>query len=509
MILFHHQSHRSLHSEADVLWDAEGGHQMINNKRIMKDLVVILPGITGSVLVKGNIPIWAPAPRMFVSYIMSLGKSIEDLLLKNDDPEYDDGVRATGLVPYTIVPGLARFDGYTGLTKKLFEEFKFEKGNAIAPDAAPANYFEFPYDWRRSNRHSAKRLEELIKRELAKWRNHTHNPSAKAILIGHSMGGLIARYYIEKLNGFPNVRALITFGTPHRGAVDIIEYLANGYRKFGHKLNDLTAAMRSFPSVYQLLPRYDALWDDTDRRWKKVFETIKGIDHLDRKMATDGYDFFIEIEKAYEENKRSDEYNVDLLPIMGWGHETLQSAIMSVSRQVTTGTTLPPVVDPVAFPNGDGSVPRVSAVPIEFNNKPSLWWPVNQKHAILQNTNDLVKNLVQTLAAWQGDLSKPARAVGTQLTDKGVGLKIDEVFLPDEPVSFTVTTNVDGDPGCVSAKITNYDAGFRKVVELKAEGNAWIGKVTGLETGTYRVEVWLHNKELGPKDPVADIFEVI
>ena len=36
-------------------------------------------------------------------------------------------------------------------------------------------------------------------------------------LIGHSLGGLVARYYIQKLGGAEKVHTCITLGTPHRG----------------------------------------------------------------------------------------------------------------------------------------------------------------------------------------------------------------------------------------------------------------------------------------------------
>ena len=36
-------------------------------------------------------------------------------------------------------------------------------------------------------------------------------------LIGHSLGGLVARYYIQKLDGHQKVHTCITLGTPHRG----------------------------------------------------------------------------------------------------------------------------------------------------------------------------------------------------------------------------------------------------------------------------------------------------
>jgi len=36
-------------------------------------------------------------------------------------------------------------------------------------------------------------------------------------VIGHSMGGLVARYYVQRLDGDHRVHTLVTLGTPHRG----------------------------------------------------------------------------------------------------------------------------------------------------------------------------------------------------------------------------------------------------------------------------------------------------
>jgi pimeloyl-ACP methyl ester carboxylesterase len=36
-------------------------------------------------------------------------------------------------------------------------------------------------------------------------------------VIGHSMGGLVARYYIQQLGGDARIHTLVTLGTPHRG----------------------------------------------------------------------------------------------------------------------------------------------------------------------------------------------------------------------------------------------------------------------------------------------------
>ncbi|WP_063795839.1 lipase family alpha/beta hydrolase [Streptacidiphilus griseoplanus] len=38
-------------------------------------------------------------------------------------------------------------------------------------------------------------------------------------VVGHSLGGLIGRYYVQRLGGDEHVHALVTLGTPHRGTL--------------------------------------------------------------------------------------------------------------------------------------------------------------------------------------------------------------------------------------------------------------------------------------------------
>lgn len=41
--------------------------------------------------------------------------------------------------------------------------------------------------------------------------------STRVDIVGHSLGGLIARYYVQRLGGDARVRTLVTLGTPHAG----------------------------------------------------------------------------------------------------------------------------------------------------------------------------------------------------------------------------------------------------------------------------------------------------
>ncbi|MET0695103.1 MAG: alpha/beta fold hydrolase [Propionibacteriaceae bacterium] len=59
-------------------------------------------------------------------------------------------------------------------------------------------------------------------------------------VIGHSLGGLIARYYVQRLGGHPQVQTLVTLGTPHQGT-------------------ELARAGRILPLVRQLTPQSDVI----------------------------------------------------------------------------------------------------------------------------------------------------------------------------------------------------------------------------------------------------------
>jgi pimeloyl-ACP methyl ester carboxylesterase len=79
----------------------------------------------------------------------------------------------------------------------------------------------FPYDWRLSVRTNAGLLQRRILDQWFGGRAPTRPVSdeERVTLIGHSMGGLIARYFLESpLQGHRLARRLITIGTPHRGA---------------------------------------------------------------------------------------------------------------------------------------------------------------------------------------------------------------------------------------------------------------------------------------------------
>jgi triacylglycerol lipase len=59
-------------------------------------------------------------------------------------------------------------------------------------------------------------LEELAE-QLKTFIDAHAGPAQPIDLVGFSMGGLVARYYVQRLGGLDRVKHLITLGTPHHG----------------------------------------------------------------------------------------------------------------------------------------------------------------------------------------------------------------------------------------------------------------------------------------------------
>lgn len=95
------------------------------------------------------------------------------------------------------------FHTYDGLIADLQNYGGYELGK---------NLFTFPYDWRRSNHFTA----QLLYGEIQKIKNQTGSP--RVDLVAHSMGGLVARYYIVSNLYQNDVDQLIFIATPQRGA---------------------------------------------------------------------------------------------------------------------------------------------------------------------------------------------------------------------------------------------------------------------------------------------------
>lgn len=141
--------------------------------------------------------------------------------------------------------------------------------------ARETRLYEFPYDWRRSLESNAQKLHGAIQR----WAKVA--PERRFVLVGHSMGGMLARTYSARYPQQAEERldSVIMLGSPLYGAPLAVLGLA-GQALPGliisrlHPDNEVENLVRTWPSMYQLLPpppelfpadvKYPTDWDIYD-----------------------------------------------------------------------------------------------------------------------------------------------------------------------------------------------------------------------------------------------------
>ena len=194
--------------------------------------MVLIPGILGSRLCDGNEVIWGDTG--------SYG-DFAQLQLAEDPLETQ--LKPCGVIESIRVLGIFKVHQYDSLIEHL-ETLGYTRNRDL---------FVFDYDWRQSNFHSAKKLSDLVSATQVL-------EDGQFDIIGHSMGGIVARIYVQHLDGHQKVHSLVTLGTPHRGSLALLRSIANGFEGLGNFLAGGVDQVRevsfTFPSLFELLPSY-------------------------------------------------------------------------------------------------------------------------------------------------------------------------------------------------------------------------------------------------------------
>ncbi len=452
---------------------------------LMPDLVVCIPGITGSVLRKNNRDVWNISGGAVLNALRTLGGSTKDLKLEDDPIDVDDvdGVTATSVIHDAhLIPGIWKIDGYTKLVEHIQEHFETKPGE---------NLFEFPYDWRRDNRVASRQLATKARGWLDAWRQKSGNADAKLVFVGHSMGGLVARHFIECREGWRDTRLLVTFGTPYGGSLYSLGTLANGKKI---KFFDVSELARSLTALYQLLPVYPC-YDGGDGKLVRVAEAE--IANVDATKAKAALAFHHEIRDAVVENMKDQTYfdtRHDIRPIVGIEQPTAQSALRDGEQvkllrrhgQDDLG--------------GDGTVPRPSATPAEFDKLQNAIYAA-ERHASLQNDDDVLFQLngILTQASFNpGDYRSAAAKIGQSLDLEDWLTTADEIKVRVKPHE---------DPGGVLvATAEDAETGEERVRRplVQADDGWYEADLGPLAEGVYRVTSRGNSVE-----PVTDLLTVV
>ncbi len=450
---------------------------------IERDLVVVLPGIMGSTLVKDGREVWAPSAGSVVRAIASFGASVRKLTLPGDigDDDPCDGVCARRLMPdLHLVPGLWSVNlGYDILMGRL----RAMSRTAEVPTTErgePVNLLAVPYDWRLSNRLNARRLKRRVEVALERLRSQEGSfAQARVVFVCHSMGGLLARWYIEKEQGLEVTRALITIGTPHRGALKALDLLVNGVRKgFGPFALDFTGFARSLPAAYQLLPEYACITSSSGLL--KPTETT--IPHLDRDLIEDAAKFHAELGES------SGSERAGLRPIVGTDQATATTAAIRGEK------VLPAEIIDGSDERGDATVPRLSATPVDLApDSPVVHW-VAACHGALQSNNAVLDQLEGILTA------RPV--IHRASADQRIGVRVPDVALRGEEIEVEAWL-ASGEHAPLVVTVTDEQSRRVDHTRLKATDGVHHARLRPLPPGGYLLTVGGYGSAAARVAPVA------
>ena len=303
--------------------------------------VVVIPGFAGSNLWLGSEQIW-PTLRMH---------EIADLL------NMRHALEPKGIVDeVVIVPNLIRLDQYGVLTGYLREALGYEAGKDL---------LEFAYDFRQDNRDSARRLAAA----LEDW-----NPSTPITIIAHSMGSLVARYYVERLGGKKRVERLILLGGPHAGTPYAVASLLKGpdLLPLGFMNLRLRDAIATFPSWYQILPTYECVTCQSAPL--HVLRDDWWLQEAQRLLLRQAAAFRAEL---------ASKPAVPTICVFGYGFDTVTSAALDRDSRGSLRDANFTIAKA-----GDGTIPESSAV-----MKHAEIHPVRQHHGALYVDNDVKMRL--------------------------------------------------------------------------------------------------------------------
>ena len=338
--------------------------------------IIFIPGYKGSRLIESGS---GRCAWLCISDVLFGRKTLTlndyNLNLPASQSLVEDGV----LESVTVIPGLYSIDIYGSFRRALESAFA-EKAVVVA----------LPYDWRQDNFKAVRALDLLI-RQL-------HEQGINRIsIVAHSMGGLIAAYYLrygtldynvahETWDGARYINRAVIVGVPFRGAMNAFRDMQYGVSTGWNKTLLSNIALSSFPSTYQLMPAPENRVIHTSaklvpakiifnaKNWERygwgLFNDSDSLTYTElraRALATNDYlsrahQFF----RLIHEKAHTSSIPLPVLNIIGKGHPTLSKAVFIPQRSFLPlfesyhldGTSISATS---LFDDGDGVVTRFSA----------------------------------------------------------------------------------------------------------------------------------------------------
>lgn len=430
-------------------------------------LVVVIPGIGGSELADAS---GAIVYRAGLGPFLSVGRDPSVL-----DPNNE--LRPVRLIGPCSLICWQLITGYDGLLNGI------TKGLGLSPDRVVtagkelvdpyATVVAFPYDFRRSVEQIANDLDRVV-RERAQGR--------RVVLVAHSMGGLVAAWWWAFMSEGIDVDQIITLGTPFRGAAKALDTLLNGMRIGPYVPQAVTDTVRTWDSVFDLLPHYQVV--DGNDKYRYPYELPSGIT-----SAVAG--FSGKALNAYQKNQRLNDALVNKVAESGrnpftvyysQGHATLGHASIDAHSDGLVVAKGNPRAIPASWDGGDGTVPMFSMIPYLMERDVSRWRRLAGKH------QDLVeeKSVFEHLSEYSRTRLPAAARGGSYEASAYLQLDLDDVVLAGTEAEVRLRV-VDKDGNALDPKNVGGNVRGHRFVAERSDDGWWLARLPRLEEGVHSV----------------------
>jgi len=213
--------------------------------------VIFIPGIEATNLIDSNTFDFSNVWNAFDSLMTSVGTKITGVYIEQKLEQqglYDEH-------PDVIVERyhMARLPYEKSIANI---KAKINEGNKI-----PDPIYLFGYDWRLSNVENGRRLDTFIKYLQQKLKNQQLEGFR---FLTHSMGALVFSCYLNTQTTYDHIDKVILCAPPFLGSPYSYVHMIKGDGGFKSFLNrvfgrdeDIRKVVRTYPSLYELLPVYD------------------------------------------------------------------------------------------------------------------------------------------------------------------------------------------------------------------------------------------------------------